>query len=241
MSEAEKLRLAKAYIDKLADGIDPISGRPVPESDVINDVRVSRCLFFVSETLGKLLGQCDARRPEKQKKAAKKQPSISFEKRGQFAYSSMPITASDIASRINKLIDEENEQKISYLMIATWLTEIGMLEWRKDAQGKWRRRPTKQAVENGITVSGRSGKDGSYTVVVYSDEAQSFIVDNIDSVIAAENGSAVNAGKPWTAEEDAQLREMFLDGKTAGETARRLGRNTSAVDRRRRRLGIDPK
>ena len=54
MTELEKSRRAKLYIDKLANGINPIDDSPVPEQDVVNQVRVSRCLFFVSQILGQV-------------------------------------------------------------------------------------------------------------------------------------------------------------------------------------------
>lgn len=44
--------------------------------------------------------------------------------------------------------------------------------------------------------------------------------------------------EPWTADEDAALREMIGDGCTDAEVGGELGRSRSAVERRRRRLGI---
>ena len=43
--QAEIMQHAKAYLDKLARGIDPLTGREVPEDEIINNVRISRRLF----------------------------------------------------------------------------------------------------------------------------------------------------------------------------------------------------
>ena len=51
MTELEIMQRAKAYIDQLANGINPIDGTCVADSDVINNVRISRCLFYVSDIL----------------------------------------------------------------------------------------------------------------------------------------------------------------------------------------------
>ena len=51
MTELEKIERAKMYMDKLANGIDPISGSEIPDDDIINNVRLSRCFFFVSDVL----------------------------------------------------------------------------------------------------------------------------------------------------------------------------------------------
>ena len=51
MSDFEKISAAREMIEKLANGIDPMTGKEVPESEVINQVRVSRCLFYVAGLL----------------------------------------------------------------------------------------------------------------------------------------------------------------------------------------------
>ena len=51
MTEVEKIEYAKLYIEKLANGINPLTGQAVPDTDLINNVRISRCLFYVSDIL----------------------------------------------------------------------------------------------------------------------------------------------------------------------------------------------
>ncbi len=51
MTEIEKIEYAKSFIDKLANGINPIDDSQIKEDDMINNVRISRCLFFVSDVL----------------------------------------------------------------------------------------------------------------------------------------------------------------------------------------------
>lgn len=46
MTEIEKISIAKAYVEKLANGINPLTGKAVPDSDTINDIKISRCLFM---------------------------------------------------------------------------------------------------------------------------------------------------------------------------------------------------
>ena len=50
MTELEILQHAKDYLDKLAKGIDPLTDREVPENDIINNVRISRCLYMATST-----------------------------------------------------------------------------------------------------------------------------------------------------------------------------------------------
>ena len=53
MTELEKIAYAKSFIDKLANGINPIDDQPVAEYDVVNNVRLTRCFFYVSGILQK--------------------------------------------------------------------------------------------------------------------------------------------------------------------------------------------
>ena len=51
MTEIEKIKYAKSFIDKLANGINPLDGSPVPENDVVRNVRLVRCFSYVSDIL----------------------------------------------------------------------------------------------------------------------------------------------------------------------------------------------
>ena len=51
MAELEKIAYAKNYIEKLANGINPVTNQAIPDADVINNVKISRCLFYVSDLL----------------------------------------------------------------------------------------------------------------------------------------------------------------------------------------------
>lgn len=48
MIDISKLRTAQDWIEKLANGINPLTLEPVKEDDIVNNVHISRCLFFVS-------------------------------------------------------------------------------------------------------------------------------------------------------------------------------------------------
>ena len=53
MNEVEKIEYAKMFIDKLACGINPLDDTPIPDDDIANNVRLSRCFFYVSSILQK--------------------------------------------------------------------------------------------------------------------------------------------------------------------------------------------
>ena len=53
-TELDTMKHAKEYIDKLANGIDPFTDKPVPDDDIVNNVKLSRCFFYISGILERL-------------------------------------------------------------------------------------------------------------------------------------------------------------------------------------------
>jgi len=47
MTENEKIQYAKAFIDKLARGINPLDDSFIRDDDIVNNVRISRCFFCI--------------------------------------------------------------------------------------------------------------------------------------------------------------------------------------------------
>ena len=187
MTEQEKIKQAKLYMDKLANGVNPLNDEPVAEEELINNVHLSRCFFFVSDILRQVI---DAGGIKPTAKKAKRLPlDIPFERREQFEYSGKPLAATEIAKRVNALRSDENMKKLSYRDIVNWLIGLGMLE-ATTAGGKQVKRPTRSGEENGIFVEDRSGRNGPYQVVVYNTAAQHFLLDNLDAIIGQESAGA---------------------------------------------------
>lgn len=145
MTELETIARAKMYIDKLANGINPLDDTAVAENDVVNNVRISRCLFFVSDTLRKVLENGGVGTSQRVKKS---EFNITPEELEKFEFSDKPIPVSEIAKRVNEIADIQNSKKFSHRMITTWLIEIGMLIEVESAEGKKSKRPTTEG--NGL-------------------------------------------------------------------------------------------
>ena len=183
MTEIEKMERAKMYMDKLANGINPIDDTVIPDDDTVNNVRLSRCFFYVSDVLRQVIENGGVVSDTKEKRHKKVSFNISFEDIQRYPFSDEPIALSKIAERINELVDLEGMKKLSYKNIADWLVEIGMLQVVTKADGKTSKAPTEQGKSIGIAIEVRTGQYGKYEIVVYNRSAQAFIVDNIAAVI----------------------------------------------------------
>lgn len=175
MTELETLRRAKMYIDKLANGVDPITGGDVSDDSVINNVRISRCLFYVSGVLQKVIENGG----EVKKTVIKGLPfRITDEQLGMIEISEAPVGVSIIAKRIAAVLDE-GVKNVSASKISTWLVNEGYLVENIRAGER-----SKEATEKGeaigiFTVDGTSLSGREYKKNIYNADAQRFIISNI--------------------------------------------------------------
>ena len=201
MTELEKIAYAKSFIDKLANGINPLDDTPIPDDDIANNVRLSRCFFYVSDILRQVYENGGVTKPRRTPKIPFTVTLEQFEK---FEYSADPISVSEIAKRIYAMADNENMEKVSYRQVNQWLLNIGMLYLHDFGGKKPVKRPTDEGNQIGITVETRMGRYGEYQVVLYNEGAQRFILDNLEAVVATEakKGKSYEAGVNDSEESD---------------------------------------
>lgn len=183
MTELEKIIYAKSFIDKLANGIDPISDKPVPQDEIINNVRVTRCLFYVSDILKQVIDNGGTEPPRRLRERKKTPFYITDQQLNSFRFSDKPIPISEITRRINELIDTDRMKSFRYKDIIDWLLELGALKIIENEEGKPRKHPTEIGNELGITLEERYNWYRTYHVVLYDRSAQQFIIDNIRTIL----------------------------------------------------------
>lgn len=175
MLDVEKLNSAKAWIEKLANGINPLNDELVNDDDLINNVHISRCLFYVAELLGEI----------------KTGTSVSRRSQNAFFLSAkdavnIPIsTPNGIANfvRIVNCCIPEGMKPLSAALVIKWLRSKGLLQVFSKVDGHKTNLPTEKGMSIGITVEVQRNPDGlEYQRVVYSIDAQKFMLSNIESI-----------------------------------------------------------
>ena len=235
MTELETLQRAKMYMEKLANGVNPIDDSVIPDEDVVNNVRLSRCFFYVADVLGRVI---DNGGTAPQKKIKKEPFSLPVEKRKEFAFSDVPITISEFVKRINDLTTSENMTKLTTTVVMDWLVSIEVLRTEPTVTGHSAKRPTAHGITLGIGVDNRVGMNGPYSVVVYDRAAQQFLLDNIDAALEMNRQKTENQGQPWSTEHDQCLRDLYQKGVPVTEIALTLKRNSGAVRARLKKFGL---
>ena len=178
MTELEKIAYARSFIDKLAKGINPLDGTRIPEGDIANNVRLSRCFSYVSEILGQMYENGGIGKVEK---------TIPFyatrEELSRFEFSQYAITASEISRRLSDVVKNPHMKSLSVQKLNQWLIEAGFLYEGTDLQGKPRKMPTEKGNQLGILTEKKMGRDGEYIAILFDTHAQRFIVENLHSFL----------------------------------------------------------
>lgn len=124
-----------------------------------------------------------ATEPETEKPARKERPKfhLTAEQLANYPTDETPVPVSEIARRLNALIDPaSNMERIYYKVIRDWFAAEGYLEMRKFSDGKVSFLPTAKGDSAGLLVESRTGTDGNlFDVVVYETKAQKLYIDHL--------------------------------------------------------------
>ncbi len=178
MTELETMQRAKMYLDKLAQGMDPITDQPVPVGDSLNNPRLSRCFQYVSGVLEKVIANGGQVTP------AEKPPfTITEEQIAKVQLSGEPLRIADFVDRILQTTGYEGMKKLSPTKLTNWLLKKGFLTQVVDPDGKKHRTPTPVGAELGISVQMCQFNGIEYPGIFYDAKAQQFLLDNIPAIV----------------------------------------------------------
>lgn len=183
MTELEKIAHARILIDKLANGINPLDDKPIPDGDISKNSYLSQCFSYVSDVLGQLV-ENSVRKAYRAKKPRRIGFRITDEQLQGFQYSQEPISFSEFCGRLESLVDLSKMRRISRASLPKWFVHLGFLQpptsWSRHCAGG----PTEEGLKMGIAQATYNDTYGTHTINVLSIEAQKFIIDNLNSFLA---------------------------------------------------------
>jgi hypothetical protein len=254
MTDLESLEKAKTCLYKLANGVDPFTDQPIPNDALLNDVRISRCFFYVSDVLQTVYEEKCAASPAgvpATPAGFANEPSDALPNGSNdllFEISERSLSATALASRLNQLIDRSVIHRFTYGSLTTWLLSLGLLQECDPSDGRPARRPTEDGEDLGIHLEKRTHPKGDYILVTYSASAQQFFLDHFNELLVFQQenfplvpgAQPLNQGYPWDPAQDDLLIRLFEQELPLSQIASTLMRSTGGVKRRLRRLGFIP-
>ena len=170
--DLNKVNIAIDWVKKLANGINPIDGSLLLDSDIVNNVHISRCLFYVAD----LLEEIGLKKSSSSKKYDK-EFNLTSEDLSRI-YITDKSTISLFVREINKVIPD-NMKPLPVSLVTNWLVRIGCLDEISKGDGHMTRIPSDLGKSIGISVEVKSGSNGEYASVTYNANAQRFILENL--------------------------------------------------------------
>ena len=187
MTERERMGYAKIYLEKMADGINPLNGEPVAPDDLVRDPHIANCLLYVADIVAAVLenGGTEEQAEPRERRPRRAEYYITDEQRSQMQTDTSPVYVSDIARELSKFSKENGCKQLTAAKLNLWLLSIGMLEERDIGRDT----PAKVATPAGEQIGIRSeeaidGKGQPFIRNLYTQAAQQFVLDNLDGLLA---------------------------------------------------------
>ena len=180
MTELETMQRAKMYMDKLAQGIDPITNQELPEDSVLNHVRLARCFFYVSGVLdqvianGGIVGQ----------RVKTLDFAITPEHLASINVSDYPVRITEFTDALYQAANNPDMKKLSATKITDWLILKGLMMKESGSDGKVHRVPTDRGLLMGMSTRLRQSGDGEYRAVYYDKNMQRFLLEHLAEILA---------------------------------------------------------
>lgn len=178
--EQAKIDVAIKYVERLADGCNPVNNVPLENEDVLNNPNIIRCMYFIKDVLeevrnnGGIIGGKNG-----------KEPALPFpiEILDRFSYvEDKSIT--HVLNQIYEPIADMNVKKVSVTKVTAALKDEGyLLDQPNPETGKTRKVPSIKGRELGIYTVEREYNGRMYESVTYNQNAQKYVVELIRKLV----------------------------------------------------------
>ncbi len=173
---------------------------------------------------------------------AKRTFSISPDDLKKYTFKKEPLTAAEIAQKINEIAGRDGAERLRVRSITEFVYRSGLVEDRVLEDGRIVKYPSEAGESLGISGIERTGKNGTYYTMVYDAAAQQLILDHMDAIVeinsVPRHNSKLNKGQPWTHRDDIALRELFYKRVPVRDLAVVFQRTAAAIRARLVRLGL---
>jgi len=170
MADLELLNKAQDYIEKLANGINPLNGEKITDESVLNNIEIIRCLFHANYVLKQVI---DNDGEIGRKKQHTKTAFVYDEELIKQVYiSPIPIVLSQIVTNIRSVF---KNMRLYYKDVAPILYNKGILIDNPTGNPKFMASP--EAADFGIWSEIKKGHRGEYQKTLFDEDGQRYVLE----------------------------------------------------------------
>lgn len=178
-TEFEMIEHARIVLQKIAKGIDPLTGESIEEESFLNHPRIIRCFYFVDEVLQNLLHGAYT--------ATKKSGfMITPEEKSRVKFPEGNIGINDFAKSINAVTDVSFCKRITGVEITKGLKRAGVLSEISVGENKTRTVTNARSSSYGFEMERRDFNGVDYEMVVMNEQGKRYILDSLEELLKAE-------------------------------------------------------
>lgn len=182
----KKLETAIIYLQRIADGNNPVNNMPAEDDSVLNNPNVIRCMYFVKEVLeevhknGGLIGSKPKRR------SGRAEDMFPFEVLEKFRYAE-DKGVNKLLTQIYEPAEDKTIRKLSGKTVNEWFMAAGYVKevFNEEVQ-KNIKVPTDKGIALGLRGERVQYQNRVYYTIIYNKNAQEFLVRNMEKFINGE-------------------------------------------------------
>jgi hypothetical protein len=173
-NEQTRLLEAKQLIEKMANGVHPITNQPVDEHHFLQDPRVIRPLFLLLNHLNE---------PKSNRSKAPGKYVVSQEQLEAVEFPDQLIGINDFCNRVNEQLDPSVSKKLSGKILNGKLKKLGILSEVNSEEGKKRSVTNDTSASYGISMIERSYNGSPYQQIVFDEMGRDFLLRNLHNLL----------------------------------------------------------
>lgn len=178
--DIEKLQKARAVLQKMADGVNPLNGQPIEKEHFLQDPRIIRCLFFIADSLKQQIEEVvyKIRRPDSF--------TINVEEKSRVQFPAGKIGVNEFSKCVNRIIDLTRSKKLTGVELNKRLKKMGILSEAKTTDGKVGTTVNDKSAGYGFEAERRTFNGNEYEMVLMNDKGKQYLLDNLETIMAGE-------------------------------------------------------
>lgn len=189
IEELDKIQKAKLVLQKIAKGIDPVTGDKIEEESFLNDPRIIRCFYFVAEVLDNVASGAYS---SKRSGAGPAKFTITPEQKSRVQFPEGNLGVNEFSKCINLCIDLNESKKLTGVELNKRLKALGILGEEATEAGKTRTVINDNSKDYGLESERKSYNGAEYDKVVINDKGKRYLLDNIERIMNTENSEAID-------------------------------------------------
>lgn len=178
--ELERVEKAKEVIEKIAKGVDPLSGTQIHHDSILNDAKMVRCFYDVSEVLENVIKGNYSRRYKQLDFI------ITAEQKSRVVFSEGKIGVNEFSRCVNQCLNLNESRRLTGVELNKKLRKLGILAEARSEEGKIRTTTNDTSSQYGFELEKKKYNGEEYDKLVINDEGKKYLLDNLENIMAVD-------------------------------------------------------